>query len=64
VYSSSTLKEHKEQVKKVLQKLKEKKLYLQLSKCKFYIIKTNYLSFVVLRDSIAIDLAKVQTVQD
>jgi predicted Zn-ribbon and HTH transcriptional regulator len=34
VYSSSTLKEHIEQVKKVLQKLKEKKLYLQPSKCK------------------------------
>jgi hypothetical protein len=33
VYSSSTLEEHIEQVKKVLQKLKEKKLYLQPSKC-------------------------------
>jgi hypothetical protein len=62
VYSSSTLKEYKEQVKKVLRKLKEKKLYLQLSKCKFYVTKTNYFSFVVLREGIAIDLAKVQTV--
>ena len=39
--------EHKLYVKEVLQRLQEAKLFLKLSKCKFYTQETKYLEYIV-----------------
>lgn len=64
MYSSGTLKEHVEHVKKVLRKLKEYKLYLQPRKCKFYIKKTEFLGFIVSIEGVKINLKKILAVQE
>jgi hypothetical protein len=64
VYSSGTLEEHVEYVKKVLRKLKEYKLYLQLEKCEFYVKETEFLGFIVSIEGVKINLKKILAVQE
>ena len=64
VYSSGTLKEYVEYVKKVLRKLKEYKLYLQLGKCEFYVKETEFLGFIVSTEGVKINLKKILTIQE
>jgi hypothetical protein len=64
VYSSGTLKEHIEHVKKVLRKLREFKLYLQPGKCEFHTKETEFLGFIISTEGVKMDLKKVQTVQE
>jgi hypothetical protein len=64
IYRKETLNKHKKDVKKVLRKLQQNKLLLHLNKCEFYVTKTDYLEFIVLRDRIAIDLKKLKAVRD
>jgi hypothetical protein len=64
VYSSGTLEEHVEHVKKVLRKLKEYKLYLQLGKCEFYVKETEFLGFIVSTEGVKINLKKILAVQE
>jgi hypothetical protein len=62
VYSSGTLEEHVEHVKKVLRKLKEYKLYLQLEKCEFYVKETEFLGFIVSIEGVKINLKKIAAI--
>ena len=62
MYSSGTLREHIEYVKKVLRKLKEYKLYLQLGKCEFYVKEIEFLGFIVSIEGVKINLKKIATV--
>jgi hypothetical protein len=64
VYSSRTLKEHVKQVKKVLRKLKEYKLYLQPRKCEFYVKETEFLGFIMSIEGVKINLKKILAVQE
>ena len=64
VYSSRTLEEHIKHVKKVLRKLKEYKLYLQLGKCEFYVKETEFLGFIVSTEGVKINLKKILAVQE
>jgi hypothetical protein len=64
VYSSRTLKEHVKHIKKVLRKLKEYKLYLQLGKCEFYVKEIEFLSFIVSTERVKINLKKIATIQE
>ena len=64
MYSKGTLKEHIKHVKKVLQKIQEYCLLLYLDECKFYVTKIDYLRFIISKDSVAIDLKKIATVQE
>jgi hypothetical protein len=64
VYSSGTLKEHVEHVKKVLRKLKEYKLYLQLGKCEFHVKETEFLGFIISTERVKINLKKIAAVQN
>jgi hypothetical protein len=64
VYSSRTLKEYVEHIKKVLRKLKEYKLYLQLGKCEFYIKETEFLGFIVSTEGVKINPKKIAAVQE
>jgi hypothetical protein len=59
---SKTREEHEEHVRKVLQRLREAGLYAKLSKYKFFVTKTKFLSLIVGRDGFEIDPEKVRTI--
>jgi len=56
------LKEHKEQVHKVLQKLKEAGLFVKPEKCEFFITKTTFLGFIISEEGLEMDAEKVNDV--
>ncbi|KAG9194056.1 hypothetical protein G6011_04091 [Alternaria panax] len=64
VYSSGTLEEHVEHVKKVLRKLKEYKLYLQPGKCEFHTKETEYLGFIISTEGVKMNPKKTAAVQE
>ena len=59
---SKTLKEHKEQVRKVLLKLQEAGLYADIKKCEFHVQRTSFLGVILTTDGIEMDPAKVERV--
>ena len=63
IYSNNK-REYREQVRKVLAKLKEAGLYAKLEKCEFSVEKTTFLGFVISADSIKIDPAKVEAIHN
>ena len=62
VYSSRILAKHEEHVKKVLQKLSEYRLLIQLDKYKFNKDLVEFLGFIISRNSITIDLLKTKAI--
>jgi len=62
IYSSGTLEEHIEQVRKVLIRLKESELYVKLEKCEFHVEKTKFLGYIISPEDIAMDLERVKTI--
>ena len=64
VYSSSMLAKYREYIEKVLQKLLEYRLLIQLEKCKFNKDLVEFLGFIISRNSIAIDLAKTKAIKE
>ena len=63
VYSKGTLEEHVKHVKKVLRKMKEYRLYLQLGKCEFHTKETEFLGFIISNKGVRMDPKKVKAVQ-
>jgi hypothetical protein len=61
VYSRNE-EEHEEQLRLVLQKLRDHKLYAKLSKCEFWLKQGAFLGHVVSKGGISIDPSKVQDV--
>lgn len=61
---SKTLEEHEEQVKKVLQRLREINLFAKGEKCEFHREEVEFLGFIINHDGIVMDPKKVQTVLD
>ena len=61
---SSTVEEHLERLKLVLNKLREANLKLKPSKCKFFRKELKYLGHVVSRDGMAMDPEKLRAVKD
>nr|XP_025661544.1 uncharacterized protein LOC112757153 [Arachis hypogaea] len=61
-YEFATAREHEENLRIVLQILKEQKLYAELSKCKFWKEEEKFLGHVVSKGGIAIDPSKVEAV--
>src|SRR5688572_6161624 len=59
-----TREEHVEHLRKVLEILKENKLYGKLSKCEFGKTKMEFLRHVVSGEGIKVDPKKTQTVRD
>ena len=57
---SSDLKEHKRHVRKVLEWLQEAGLFLKPSKCEFHVQEVEFLGFVIGKDGIRMDPAKVE----
>jgi Reverse transcriptase (RNA-dependent DNA polymerase) len=61
IYSDNKL-EHKTYVKKVLERLQNARLQVDIKKCKFKVKRTKYLGFIVSTNSIKADLDKVKVV--
>jgi hypothetical protein len=61
---SKTQEEHLAHVRKVLERLREHKLYAKLVKCQFMASELKYLGHVVGRDGIKPDPDKVQVIKD
>jgi len=59
---SNTLKEHKEQVYKVLKALSDAGLHLKLEKCHFHKQEVKYLGFIITTNGIQMDPEKVSCV--
>ncbi len=57
-----TLEDYIQHVKKVLEKLRIAKLLLKPEKCEFYKEELKFLRYIVGRNGIRIDLAKVEAV--
>lgn len=63
IYSSDPL-EHQEQVHKVLERLREAGLPVDVKKSEFAVTSTKFLGFIVSTEGIAMDLEKVAVVRD
>ena len=63
IYSNDLLK-HKEHVCEVLHRLWKHSLYCHPDKCKFSVDSIEYLGFILLKDSLKMDSAKIQTIID
>ena len=61
---SDTLEEHIEHVKKVLHKLQEAGLQLDIDKCEFHVQETKYLGLIITPEGIKMDPQKIQAIQD
>nr|GEU92500.1 reverse transcriptase domain-containing protein [Tanacetum cinerariifolium] len=57
-------KEHEEHLKAILELLKEEKLYAKFSKCKFWILKVQFLGHVIDSRGIHVDPAKIESIKD
>jgi predicted aspartyl protease len=63
VYTDGSLEEHRSHVRKVLEKLREAGLYLDVTKSEFEVKRTKYLGFVIEAEKgVSMDPAKVEAV--
>ncbi len=61
---SKTLKEHRTHVKKVLEKLREVNLQIDIDKCKFKIQKISFLELLIFINDLRMNSQKVDVIQD
>ena len=61
---SKTEDQHDEQLRVVLQILREKQLYAKFSKCEFWLQEVTYLGCVVSIEGIRVDPRKIEAVLD
>ncbi|WVZ81075.1 hypothetical protein U9M48_028499 [Paspalum notatum var. saurae] len=61
---SKTEEEHEEHLRLVLQKLREHKLYVKLSKCEFWLDQVPFLGHIVSKGGIMVDPSKISSVMD
>eukprot|EP00253_Pinus_taeda_P011037 PITA_11037 len=58
------MEEHKEHLKIVLQTLREHQLYAKFSKCNFFKEEMQYLGHVIIKEGIAVDPKKMNTIME
>ena len=61
---SKTLKEHRQHVRAVLQKLRDAGLQVDIHKCEFHVQETVFLGLLVSTEGLRMDPSKVQVIQD
>ena len=61
IYSKDE-QEHAKHLEAVFERLCEQKIYLKLSKCKFWMKKVHWLGFVISEEGIAVDDLKVEAI--
>jgi len=54
---------HVNHMKQILERLRKFKLYVSLKKCEFFIIKVNFLRFVIFTESVSMNLSKVNIIK-
>jgi hypothetical protein len=59
---SETPKEHKEHLRKILERLRNEKLYAKLKKCKFWLDSVSFLGHVISGKGVAVDPKKMKVV--
>ena len=59
---SNFKKEHIEHVRKVLKRLKEINLFLNIDKCEFFVISVKYLDLIITIDDIKMNSQKIETI--
>jgi len=65
VFTDGTRKQHREHVRKVLQKLQDAGLQLDIDKCEFEVQSTKYLGFIIeAGKGLRMDPAKIQAIMD
>ncbi len=62
IFSDNEL-EHEHHVRKVLERLRNAGLQIDLKKCEFYVIRTKYLGFIISTNSIKVDPDKISVVK-
>ncbi len=62
IFSNNKL-EHEHYVRKVLKRLRNAGLQIDLKKCEFYVTRTKYLGFIISTNSIKVDLDKISVVK-
>jgi hypothetical protein len=63
IYSDNEL-EHEHHVKRVLERLRNAGLQVDLKKCEFHVTRTKYLGFIISTDGIEVDPDKIAVVRD
>ncbi len=61
VYSNSK-KKHIQYVRKILQRLREANIQIDVNKCEFHIIKTKFLKMIIDRDDIKMNFEKIKII--
>eukprot|EP00253_Pinus_taeda_P022388 PITA_22388 len=61
---SQNIQEHEENLRLVLQTLREHQLYAKYSKCDFYKEQIQYLGHIITREGIAVDPEKIRTIME
>ncbi len=61
MYNNSK-KEHIKHVKKILQRLRETNIQVDVKKCEFHITETKFLDMIVKRDDIKLNFDKIKTI--
>jgi hypothetical protein len=61
VYSNSK-KKHIQHVRKILQRLREANIQIDVDKCEFHIIETKFLEMIIDRDDIKINSEKIKVI--
>jgi hypothetical protein len=65
VFTDGTREQHREHVRKVIQKLQEAGLHLDIDKCEFEVTSTKYLGFIIeAGQGLRMDPAKIQAIID
>jgi hypothetical protein len=59
---SNTSKEHEEHLRKILERLRDEKLYAKLKKCEFWLDSMSFLRHVISGKGVAVDPEKVKAV--
>ncbi len=62
IFSNNKL-EHKHYIRKVLKRLYNTSLQINLKKCEFYVTKTKYLGFIISTNSIKVNPNKISVVK-
>ncbi len=61
IYNNSK-KKHVQHVKKILQRLRETNIQVDVNKCEFHITETKFLEMIVDRDDIKMNFEKIRTI--
>ena len=57
---SQTKEDHEKHLRHVLETLRRAQLYAKRSKCSFFVEKVAYLGYIVFKDGLIVDLAKIE----